>query len=95
MASAVCHCSKWAFALSNKLTKSFFWRVVIARFPRILAIAVSLAKIQLFINTGWLTRKGAIPRPVELPIPRYLLFVAESSIAVLGDLHLAICSTSL
>ena len=34
-----------------------------------LAIAVSRAAIQLFRRSGWLTRKGAMPSPVALPMP--------------------------
>ena len=46
--------------------------------------AVSLASIQLFKSVGWLTINGAIPKPVELPIPKFLQISGSSFTALVG-----------
>ena len=51
--------------------------------------AVSLQNIQLFNNVGWLTINGAIPKPVEFPIPRFLQICGSNLIAFFGFLFLA------
>ena len=60
---------------------------------RTLAKASSLAAIQLFKSIGCLIIKGAIPRPVELPIPNLRRSDGFNFTAVSGAFAWAICST--
>ena len=48
--------------------------------------AFSLASIQLFKSVGWFTIKGAIPSPVEFPIPKFLEISLSNSIKFFGFL---------
>ena len=50
--------------------------------------------IHLFINLGCLIIKGAIPKPVELPMPRCCLILSSSLTALLGFCFFATCSTN-
>ena len=51
--------------------------------------AISLLSIQLFNKVGWLTINGAIPNPVEFPIPKFLQILGSSLTAELGFLFFA------
>ena len=50
---------------------------------------ISLAEIQLFKRVGWLTINGAIPRPVEFPIPKLLQIFISRLTAFFGFLFFA------
>ena len=64
-------------------TLSFFLTIFISL---IFFKAISLLITQLFNKVGWFTINGAIPNPVEFPIPKFLQIFLSNTTALLGFL---------